>query len=98
MGAFERDRLSNSNLENILQRSALSRGGPKLPIHTLVNGNLFPSRLDEQSLHDTLGHLEIEPIFEECFQGWKVSSKDLNSLQVELEGGRLFPNFSEGTR
>jgi hypothetical protein len=29
MGAFERDRLSNSNLENILQRSALSRGGPK---------------------------------------------------------------------
>ncbi|KZN90112.1 hypothetical protein EN45_002230 [Penicillium chrysogenum] len=28
----------------------------------------------------------------------KVSSKDLNSLQVELEEGRLFPNFSEGTR
>ncbi|CAI7673097.1 unnamed protein product [Penicillium viridicatum] len=28
----------------------------------------------------------------------KVSRKDLNSLQVELEGGRLFPNFPEETR
>ncbi|CAG8891460.1 unnamed protein product [Penicillium salamii] len=28
----------------------------------------------------------------------KFSSKDLQSLQVELEEGRLFPNFSEGTR
>ncbi|KAI3181859.1 hypothetical protein DTO027I6_10224 [Penicillium roqueforti] len=28
----------------------------------------------------------------------KLSSKDLNSLQVELEEGRLFPNFSEEAR
>ncbi|CAG8183516.1 unnamed protein product [Penicillium nalgiovense] len=28
----------------------------------------------------------------------KISRKDLQSLQVELEEGRLFPNFSEGAR
>jgi hypothetical protein len=37
-----------------------------LPVHSLVNSNLFGLRLDEQLLYNTVGDLEIESVLEKC--------------------------------